>query len=207
VSRAPASTAAGATSVQEFRNPRGVTLSTNRPLVKAALHRLGASWPRSVPFENLLAAARSDAGAEAASREGPPEAHAAALAEALLAAHAAGLVDFRTRDPAMVTEVSARPVASPLARLQAGGGAVVTNLLGTGVKLEGSLARELLVRLDGTRDRGRLLHELGELVSDGTVTLSADGVPVRDAARAAELLGAGLTAKLHQLGRMALLVE
>ena len=128
------------------------------------------------------------------------------MADALLAAHAAGLVEFRTRDPALVTDAGPRPAASALARLQARDGAVVTNLLGTGVKLEGSLARELLVRLDGTRDHAALLRDLGSLVTAGAVTLSEGGVPVHDPRRAAGLLAAGLPDKLRQLGRMALLV-
>jgi hypothetical protein len=170
------------------------------------LAHLGEQWPRSLPFGELLAAARSTAGADAARLEGPPESHAGGVAEALLAAHAAGLVEFRTRDPALVTDVSPRPVASPLARLQADAGPVVTNLLGTGVKLEGSLARQLLVRLDGSRDRAALVRDLGQLVSSGAVTLSEGGLPVRDALRATELLAQGLDAKLRQLARMALLV-
>jgi hypothetical protein len=206
VAGAPAPRGADPTSAREFRNPKGVSLSTNRPLVKAALARLGGAWPRSIPFGELLAGATSDAGPEAARREGPPESHATALAEALLAAHAAGLVELRTRDPALVTDVSARPVASPLARLQAAGGTVVTNLLGVGVKLEGSLARELLVRLDGSRDHAALRRDLGDLLRSGAVTLGESGTPVSDPRRAAELLAEGLGTKLRQLGRMALLV-
>jgi SAM-dependent methyltransferase len=190
---------------RQFRNPKGVTVSTNRPLVKAALARLGDVWPRSVAFDALLEAARSAAGAAAATLEGPAEGHAAALADALLAAHAAGLVEFRTRDPALVTEVSPRPLASPLARLQAADGAVVTNLLGTGVKLEGSLARELLVLLDGSRDRAQLLRELTDRVASGTIRLTHSGAPVDNPRLAAGLLAEGLDAKLRQLGRMALL--
>jgi SAM-dependent methyltransferase len=191
---------------QQFRNPKGVTLSTNRPLVKAALARLGDAWPRSVPFDDLLAAARTAAGPAAASLEGAPAGHAAALAEALLAAHAAGLVDFRTRDPAMVTDVSALPVASPLSRLQAASGPVITNLLGTGVKLEGSLARELLLRLDGTRDLAALLRDISAMVRRGDVPMGEGDLSIGYAGRAPEVSLAGLTAKLHQLGRMALLV-
>jgi SAM-dependent methyltransferase len=189
-----------------FRNPKGVTLSTNLPLVRAALAHLGTLWPRSTPFADLLSRAKSAAGAGAAAGEAQAELDAAALARALLAAHAGGLVEFRTRDPAMVTVPGPRAVASPLARLQAGEGSVVTNLLLTGVRLEGSLARELLIRLDGTRDRADLLRDLGDLVTSGAVTLSEAGVPVQDSSRAAALLDAGLGAKLHQLGRMALLV-
>jgi methyltransferase-like protein len=206
VANASAATSADPASAQQFRNPKGVTLTTNRPLVKAALARLGALWPRSVTFHELLAAARAAAGAEAARLEGPPAGHAAALTEALLAAHAAGLVEFRTRDPQMVTEVSPRPVASPLARFQAKTGSVVTNLLGTGVKLEGTLARELLLRLDGSRDRSELLRDIRGLLASGAVTLNDGGIVVANSGRGLELLEAGLSAKLGQLGRMALLV-
>ena len=136
---------------------------------------------------------------------GPPESHPAALAAALLAAHAAGLVEFWTRNPALVTGVSPRPVTSPLSRLQAADGGVVTNLLGTGVKREGSLARELLVRLDGSRDRAALLRDLGERVASGAVTLRHPGVPLHDPRLAAELLDERLSAKHSQLARMALL--
>jgi SAM-dependent methyltransferase len=190
---------------ERFRNPHGLTLTTNRPLACAALRRLGRIWPRSEPFEDLLAAAASEAGPELARLEGAPEDQRLALAASLLAAHAVNLVDFRTRDPALAPTPGDRPITSALARHQARSGAdVVTGLLGASVRLEGTLARETLLRLDGTRDQATVIRQLAGLIAAGTIPPAEIG-QVGDANQAEEILREAWDTKLQQLARRALL--
>jgi hypothetical protein len=52
----------------EFRTPKGATLTTDHPVLKASLLELGAAWPQRLGFETVLerAAARVGASADAA---------------------------------------------------------------------------------------------------------------------------------------------
>ena len=124
-----------------FRGPRGASLTTDEPAAKAAMLALGAAWPDAVPVAEL--------------GSGEP------LHGLLLQAYAANLVQLHVWTPALATAPSERPVASPLARLQAAEGTRVTNLRHATVEVPDELGRRLITLLDGTRDRAALLAELG----------------------------------------------
>ena len=136
--------------VVRFRTPKGIAFSTNHALAKAALARLDEAWPSPVPFDELLGLAG----------EPDRERAVAELGEFLLTAAAAGAVGFHSRAPRLTTRSGQRPRASSLARWQARRGPMVTTIMGAIVNLEGALARELLVLLDGARDRAALVEEL-----------------------------------------------
>jgi hypothetical protein len=78
------------------------------------------------------------------------------LEEFLTDAYAAGLVDLHVRPPALTIRPPDRPLASPLARLQAQRGDSVTTLLHTQVRIADANALRLLPLVDGTRDRTAL---------------------------------------------------
>jgi methyltransferase-like protein len=137
---------------QEFRDGAGRTLSTSDPLMKAALVELAAQWPLPIRFAELLAAARQrlarhpDAGAADAAHT---------LGVRLLHAYASGLVEFSLSEPGFVTTRSARPLASPYARLRAHAGGKVTNWRLETVAM-GEPTRLVLAHLDGRHDRAAL---------------------------------------------------
>jgi hypothetical protein len=124
-----------------FRGPRGASLTTDEPAAKAAMLALGGAWPDAVPVAEL--------------GDGEP------LHGLLLQAYAANLVQLHVWTPALATAPSERPVASPLARIQAAEGTRVTNLRHATVEVPDDLGRRLITLLDGTRDRAALLAELG----------------------------------------------
>ena len=177
-------------------------------MLVAALRRLGRLWPRSEPFDGLLSAVVAEVGEKAAQLEGPAEGRPLAFAEGLLSAYGGGLIEFRTREPSVASEVAERPVASALARLQLRSAVpdiVVTNLLGLAVRLEGALPRELLLRMDGTRDHATLIRETAELVASGVIPPAELGLKTPSAARAADALRATWQERLKPLPRLALL--
>ena len=63
------------------------------------------------------------------------------------------LVELHVSQPLVASSVSERPLASPVARLQAQESNLVPNLWHERVELD-ALQRRLLYYLDGTRDRG-----------------------------------------------------
>lgn len=192
-----------------FRTPDGATHTIGDALTKAALVLLGQQWPRSVRVEELAAMCNATLreAAGAATGASPAEAGASALSGRLLQGYAAHAVELRLHAPRLAPTPSARPVASPLARLQAPRGGTVTNLRHEPVE-PNDLQRRLLPLLDGTRDADALVAALLNLASDGVIGVRtrADGPAVTDRAVLAKSLRQTVDAELSTLGRAALLL-
>jgi len=129
----------------EFRGPRGAAMKTDDAHAKAALCRLSEIWPLSLSFAELLVAAG-----------GQP----APLAEILFQGYRAGLLEAYTSPPQFAAHAGEKPAASPLARVQAQQGALVTTFRHTTVELADTADRCLLLLLDGTRNRDALVEGL-----------------------------------------------
>jgi methyltransferase-like protein/SAM-dependent methyltransferase len=191
--------------VCKFQNQAGMTISTNNPLVKAALFALAEAVPRAIHFEDLAAAvARRLARSQDAPADGPFNRET--LAGALVRCYGSNLVELHVHPPVFVREPSSRPLASPLARLQAASVEVVTNLRHRSVRLS-DVDRVVLQKLDGAHDRTSLLAMLTTLVEQGDLEIHHDGQPVRDPQEAENALRALLERSLECLGASALLVR
>lgn len=169
--------------VVEFRGRGDSALSTDHPLAKAAMLRLGQASPRLLGFDELLRTiGRGGAGAD----------ETGALLDILLAAYTAGLVELSTHPPPFVLEPGPRPTASPVVRLQLEHGAFVASLRHTSLRIEDDLARRLLTLMDGTRTRDMLRRELEAhdpaTVSPAEVSAAAVDRKVIEAARLALLI-------------------
>jgi hypothetical protein len=170
---------AGADGAQAFEGPTGSTLTTDNPLVIDALCRAAEAWPAAVWVRDLVG----------------PEAGAAertALCDALLRSYAANLVVLHVHPPRLTTTPGDAPRTSPLARHQARGGPVVTNLRHASVRIEDDLGRRLVTLLDGTRDRAALAADLRAFLADRGDPVPAD-------------LADALDRSLEGLARLALL--
>ncbi len=190
---------------EEFRRPEGDgCLTTNDPLVKAALVALYEVRPGSLSFEALWERIRADlgpaSGAIAGQDDGPR-----ILARDLLRCFLADLVDLHINPPRFASAPGERPVANPFARMQAEGGGPVTNLRRHRVELNG-LDRMVLRQLDGTRDRSSVLEAIRGLVAADELTLHNGDQAIRDPARIDEILAAELEPSLRRLAGLALLV-
>ena len=190
--------------IEEFRAQKGAAIQTNRSLDKAALSYLGECWPRSVHFSELEAAARR----LAFSAEAPDskEKNTAALCDLLLRAYAAGIVELHLWAPRLVTQISDRPVASPVARLENRLGKRVTTLRHTGLELSDEISRTLLELLDGTRDFEALIDSLAGSIGSGKAQIQREGEPVTEPAQVRSILASELPLALQRLARCALLV-
>ena len=165
------------------------------PLTLAALDHLEAVAPRAVHFAELLVAACAHVGAVE-----PDEAAAARLSAGLLEATALGQreVTLLAHAPALTPFAGDRPLASPIARVQAARSAVVGTLCHETIDLDG-LQRVLLPLLDGRRRRGDLRSEVQAMIAAGRF-----GRP-REDVTAAQLTDE-LEASLGQLGRAGVLL-
>jgi len=146
----------GPTAEEEFHGYRGARVRTAHPLAKAVMLTLAEAWPEALPFGELLAAAGKLAG-----QTPDPE----AVAGILLSTLGAGLSEFHTRLPRVVSKPSRFPAASALARRQAARGVRLTTGLHTMVAAEGEIERRLIGLLDGTRDLSALAKELAPILN------------------------------------------
>jgi hypothetical protein len=122
--------------------------------LRAALDQLAAAWPSAIPWGSLAQAERGHlatgpCGADAV-RDDP------ALTSDLLRCYRLRVVEFWAHRWPFVPKVSDRPLASPMARYQAGLGETITNLRHEAGRLD-EFGRMVLRHLDGRRDRAEIL--------------------------------------------------
>jgi methyltransferase-like protein len=176
------------TSALRFDYPSGGSMSTNHPLAKAAMSHLGRVWPLARPFSELLQTARALSERDAPESETILEEDSNWLSDMVVKLYAANFLELSVQASAFVTKASAQPVASALVRAQAEVGSNVTSLRHTSVEVGDEAGRQLLLLLDGTRNREQLLLELHQR------------------ADSAEITAESLEANLNRLGKLALLV-
>jgi methyltransferase-like protein/SAM-dependent methyltransferase len=172
----------------QFNYPSGGSMTTNHPLAKAAMSHLGRVWPQALPFSELLKVARALAQRDTSDGEATLQEDSNWLSEMVVRLYAANFLELHIQAPAFVTKVSAQPVASALARAQVEHTSSVTNLRHASIEVEDDAARQLLLLLDGTRNREQLLAELRRRANSGEITAER------------------LEANLDRLGKLALLV-
>jgi SAM-dependent methyltransferase len=130
----------------EFANSSGPgTITTNNIILIAALEQLERAWPHARRFEDLLPEVRSKMRSEL---QGEVR---GTLGQAALALASKKLLELRSYCVPLAGRISERPKVSPLARLQAAEGSLITTLLHSEVKIEDDGARRLLQLLDGTQ--------------------------------------------------------
>jgi methyltransferase-like protein/SAM-dependent methyltransferase len=173
-----------------FTNAQGKTFTSTHPVAKRVLEHLAAIWPRAASFE------------EAAAAGGDAE----TTADLLYALFWSGVSELHLVPPACTEVVSARPRASLLARRQAAAGLLVTNQRRRVLKLDDPFARFILLHLDGTNDRPRLVRLLDHEVAAGRLDVRVNDQPVRDPSRIPSVLQAILDHHLKKMAEYALLV-
>ena len=161
----------------------GAFLNTTSPIVKAALLLLETAYPANIAFEKLLLAARerlSKAHVDSVTLDQDR----LVLANALIAAYSVNIIELRTASTKIVPlkGVHARTqnlVVNKQIRLQASNGHLVSNLKHRHIQIDEPI-RQILLLLDGTRDRTMLLDALYELVKNEVLVIrDAKGKVVR----------------------------
>ena len=167
-------------STVEFAQPGDSgSIRTNNPFVKAALQILFEERPAALGFEGLWTKVRERLVESRKPLPAPEEEGRESVRAALLQLSLSDLAELHVRPPNPATEVSQRPVSSPLARLQAAKVARVTNLRRRSVDLT-DFERAVLLLLDGTRDLDAVTEALVGQVLSGDVQLGQKGKAMRD---------------------------
>lgn len=180
----------------------GKLIRVHDPLPLAIFEALDRRWPRAMTHDELVAEVRARAG-EAV---GDPATLGERVAEQVLEMYADDHVELRPRQVRVAADVSARPRAHPLARLQAEAGAIVTNARHEPHELD-RLERELVRAADGSRDHPALIAALVAAAHDGRLEVTKDGAPMSDSGELREVFEKVLPGRLLGLQRRSLMVE
>jgi len=151
--------------VEVFRTSEGVAATMAHPLVRAALHAMIEVRPAGLSFDALAERTQERMnGGGNFSRE--------TLADAMLRCAMVRLVDLTMSPPPCTTSLSARPVASPLARFEAHSESMVTSLVHAAVNLS-PFDRFVLRQLDGSRDEPTVVDAVMAACARGDLDLGA----------------------------------
>ncbi|MCC6382994.1 MAG: methyltransferase regulatory domain-containing protein [Dehalococcoidia bacterium] len=142
--------------VVPFTSARHGAVSASNPLMIAAMRTLHEAWPAAVAFGPLLEACLAATGEAGVSRFKTGR----SLALFLYHSYSAGVVDLTTGPVHTLERPGERPLASPLARLQAARGTILTTLRHEPVAVEDEAGRRMLRLLDGTRTRAEIVEAL-----------------------------------------------
>jgi methyltransferase-like protein/SAM-dependent methyltransferase len=193
-------------SMEQFRAPNGITISTSDRIMKAAVLRLAEIWPQALKFETLVATARQHFTAAPVHDAARLAEDATVLGNDVLKCYAAGAANVRLRSNALPLKGSEKPMTTRIAQRQADGGNVVTNACHELVQLN-DIDRQVLRHLDGARTSDQLLARLVELVNDQTLLVQSDDRPVHGAKQEHSALATALADSIARLGRQALLLN
>ncbi|MBV8214681.1 MAG: methyltransferase regulatory domain-containing protein, partial [Verrucomicrobia bacterium] len=141
-----------------FQQASGVKVEIVHPLIASAVSYICSQYPRSVSFDELLQTTRSMNGSRSGTDDQSDE--AATMEGALAQLFQQGFLLLSICPAKVVNRVSERPAASTLARFQLKNGQPATNSLHMSFHFPDPFARQLLLLLDGTRDRQTLARDL-----------------------------------------------
>ncbi|HEY7575705.1 MAG TPA: methyltransferase regulatory domain-containing protein [Thermoanaerobaculia bacterium] len=197
VSRAQSSAAAPEGSppgVREFVAPTGERIATDRPLVQSVLSLLEERAPLPVPVSEIWPEVLRRIPVEEDGAASPEE-----IDRVLVRLQTAHLAELRTWSPMQPFAAGERPVASPLARLQASGNLPVTNLRHESRNLL-DFDRLVLPLLDGTRDRAALRQAVAREVAEDRMHFEdSSGVRLEDPARVGEFVAREVEQSLQRI--------
>jgi methyltransferase-like protein/2-polyprenyl-3-methyl-5-hydroxy-6-metoxy-1,4-benzoquinol methylase len=190
---------------EQFKGAGQDAITTDSPIVKAALVYLGEVWPRAVSFQEVEATAAARVHPSKTSpwqRAIDRDVLANALLDAFLAHR---LVEWHLWSPPLVTAVSKRPLASKFARQQAVTANCVTNLRHEGISLN-PFDRFVLLKLDGLHDRSALLAEMREPIRSGTFALADSPATTGNRPSIHDVVAWHLEESLRRIARWGLLL-
>jgi methyltransferase-like protein/SAM-dependent methyltransferase len=163
---------------EQYQTRSGMTLSTNRPLLKAAMKVLNSRWPSTTSFDELRSEARRLLGGKVDDATQAEE-DAKTLALGLVNTYiSSDLIELHAAAITVSRQATEKPqvIATARERVLAGANSVA-NRRHELVKLS-DLDIRLVPLLDGTRDRAAILESLVQKALGGDLKVAKDGQPV-----------------------------
>jgi methyltransferase-like protein/2-polyprenyl-3-methyl-5-hydroxy-6-metoxy-1,4-benzoquinol methylase len=191
---------------EQYQTRSGMTLSTNRPLLKASMKVLNTRWPATTSFDELRYEARKLLGGNA-DDAGLAEEDGKTLALGLVNTYiSSDLIELHAAPIPVSRDPGEKPHAIATARERVIGGAnSVANRRHELVKLS-DLDLRLIPLLDGTRDRKAILDALVQKALTGDLRVQKDGQPLANEAEIRTALASVLEPALNNVAVQSLTV-
>ena len=189
-----------------FKSQSGMSMATDRPLLKATMQVLVNAYPATVPFDVLRKQARELLGDASADPKQAGEDTITVAIGLLNCYMGSDLVELYGMPITFAKTVGEKPTAVGLARVQAKRGHAVANRRHEVVRLN-DLDRHLVPLLDGQHDRAAILDALVEVAKGGALNIQKDGLPLYDADEIRTALDSVMDQALGNVAKMALLVN
>jgi methyltransferase-like protein len=181
-------------------------VTTHEPLLKAALLVLSEAFPKALSFDELRREARQRLGGQAKDDSKEAAADLEQIGRAFLQCYlTSDLIELHSCAAPMTVQVSERPMACPLARLQTHFGLKVTNRRHEVVTLD-AFGRCLLPLLNGANALPSIVNELVALARRGELQMQEAGKPVQDEKLLRERFALVVKESLPKLARLSLIV-
>jgi methyltransferase-like protein/predicted O-methyltransferase YrrM len=190
--------------VEEYEHPNGLKLQTSDVLMKSAMSCLAAAWPSTVPFPELCTAARARLGVSSQTKD-IVDRDTQQLGTRLLTCYLSELVELHRYPPDVVTAISAEPMVSPLARLEAGKGRTLTTPRHEMIEVD-ELTRQVSILLDGQHDPPALVARLMELVKKGALMVQKEDQQPFEAGQLRQVVANCVSESLERLARSGMLI-
>lgn len=195
---------------ETFKMPVGTAnVQITDPLCKNAMMVLVEKFPASISFDDLCLEARRRLSPLMREPDEVTKGRDKQLIGRMILQFYMSLVDrlveLRKVPVPVFTKVSEKPMATPLARAQAGGSRGATNLKHELGNL-GEFERQILRNLDGTFDQPKLVDLLVELVTTGVLNAHKDGQRVTDPVEVRKLVAPALNEALTRFANFSFLI-
>ena len=179
-----------------FSHPSSGGLLTDNVTVQALLRACAGVYPRPRPVKELFDAACGEASEEGRALE------LEKARQTIARAFAVGIVELHCDSPRFAGHVAERPRASRLAQVQVSSGeSRVTSLRPSMVDLDDIVTRNLVLALDGRRDRAAIVAYLAEAVAGASGDPNVANLPAVDE------LAIHLDSNLERMVKLGLLLE
>jgi len=189
-----------------YRSPSGMSMGTNRPLLKAAMEVLAKAYPATVPFDQVRKQAREILGGGDPTVPAVIAEDTQVLAIGLLNCYmGSDLIELHGMPITFVKTPGPNPTVMPLARLQAEKQLMVTNRRHEVVRLN-DLDRHLVPLLDGKHDKAAIVEKLTVVAQSGSLNVQKDGLTLYDAKEIKIALDSIIDQAVANVARLALLV-
>jgi methyltransferase-like protein/SAM-dependent methyltransferase len=189
-----------------YRTPSGMSMTTNRPLLKCAMTVMQEAFPATVPFDVLRRQAREKLGGGDLSNPRQAAEDTNLIAVGVLNCYmSSDLVELHGMPVTFARAPSEKPVALPHVRIMAAKTGVVSNRRHEVVRLN-ELDKQLIPLLDGTNDRPALITKLTEIAKTGAITVRKEELTLSDPAEIKAALESIIEQALANVARLAVLV-
>ncbi len=192
----------------DFKLDNGPTFSTTCPFTKSIAYSLGKRWPAYVVFDDLENSVHRTLyhNSLTITADAQLNRDRQIICARIFELFIRGILGLTLYPPTVKTDVSDRPIATPIARLQASKQTWATNCLHQPVAVD-LVKRHLLPILDGNHDRSMIQDEMLRLIKNKTLLMQLDGVTMEDDEQIREKLDIQISAYMEHVAKSGLLLS